>query len=168
MPNIDDLTLSPRQHTEASEVVPKILADLRQLSESIISDTIRYRDMLEADGEWAKAANINIKFLPYLLSKKKELEELTANSLICQLNVSLVTERDCGARELGAELYRASRDLPENLGTLDTQHALALKDFYHMMTGHRSVNGERLQSRADIERSVLIKYGHSEQAKLIK
>ncbi|EJL5265595.1 hypothetical protein NMN79_004462 [Salmonella enterica] len=178
MQNTDDLTppdddfkpgeiLSPQQHSQTAEELTAMMQQLKAVASTAIADIQRCRDMLEAEGQYKKAADLTIKLLPYVMKKKGELDEIAEGSLFATFNINIVTKRDTTALDYGAALYREASDLPHNLATLDAAHALALHDLYHQLTGSYSVNGERLLSPLDIERSVLIKYGHHNQAKLI-
>ncbi|EBN9042893.1 hypothetical protein C5810_005093 [Salmonella enterica subsp. enterica serovar Monschaui] len=77
---------------EIRDRLPKIARDLRDLSENIIPDIERCRTMLEAEGQYAKAARISLDLLPYMATKMKEIAELADRAMPVQLNITLSTK----------------------------------------------------------------------------
>lgn len=179
MQNTDDLTppdddfkpgeiLSPQQHSQTAEELTAMMQQLKAVASTAIADIQRCRDMLEAEGQYKKAADLTIKLLPYVMKKKGELDEIAAGSLFATLNINIVTNRDAAALDAGAALYRQTNELPHNLATLDAKQAVALHELYASLTGKTLVNGERPMTQTDIEQLVLVKYGHATTARNLK
>ena len=79
-----------RQRLDAMrEELPKIIKDLNEYSEEVIENLRRCRDYLEAQDEHKKAADIDLRLLPYIIAKKKELEDLANGGLVCELTLNI-------------------------------------------------------------------------------
>lgn len=121
---------------EIRERLPKIVKDLRDLSENVIPDIERCRAMLEAEGHYAKAARISLDLLPYMATKMKELAELADRAMPVQLNITLMTSK-------GAESQRdhvAKHGLYEYI--LPTGQTLTLDAVIQLMNDYELVTGK--------------------------
>ena len=126
---------------EIRERLPKIVKDLRDLSENVIPDIERCRAMLEAEGQYAKAARISLDLLPYMATKMKELAELADRAMPVQLNITMQTSA-------GSETQRdyiKQHGLYEYI--LPTGQRLTLDSVMQLMRDYELVTGEAWQPR---------------------
>ncbi|ECO9290901.1 hypothetical protein FX264_21820 [Salmonella enterica] len=121
---------------EMRERLPKIVKDLREMSEKIIPDIERCRSMLEAEGNYKAAARISLDLLPYTATKMKEVAELADRAMPVQLNITLMTSK-------GTE---SQRDHIERHGLyeyiLPTGQLLTLDAVTQLMSDYELVTGK--------------------------
>ncbi|EPY7042213.1 hypothetical protein ACXEH2_005017 [Klebsiella pneumoniae] len=161
MPTVNDLP--PSNNTQPD----KILSDLKEFSLEAIPMLKRAIENMQANGQDKDVATAIIKTLPWLAEKTEKLQTLISDMTPAILNVSVVTTHDAAALDTAIAMYRHASDLAHNDSTINKATAIALADLYQDLTNTIPINNAQLMSCTEIEKLVLIKHGHSQQAKLL-
>lgn len=125
----DELALALRDR------LPKIVKDLRDVSESIIPDIIRCRDYLEAKDKHKEAARISLDLLPYVATKMKEVAELADRAMPVQLNITITTKDGALPTQEAARRLQLDKYHLTNGATLDFAAVEQLLTDYELVTG---------------------------------
>ncbi|EGK9738788.1 hypothetical protein PMI66_004531 [Salmonella enterica] len=120
---------------EIRDRLPKIARDLRDLSENIIPDIERCRAMLEAEGQYAKAARISLDLLPYMATKMKEIAELADRAMPVQLNITLSTSNGSQTQRDYIKQHGLYEYILPNGATLTLDAVMQLLRDYELITG---------------------------------